>query len=64
MYIVTSKPKRISVYSGFVHMAKLLFDTSFNGKIGPPVGNLRGNSVAGTGSTPTGKTVNATHDFH
>jgi hypothetical protein len=23
-YIVTSKPKRISVYSGFVHMVKLL----------------------------------------
>jgi hypothetical protein len=28
-YIVTSKPKRISVYSGFVHMAKAPLEVRF-----------------------------------
>lgn len=34
MYIVTSKPKRISVYSGLVHMANLLNFLSGKGGVG------------------------------
>ena len=33
MYIVTSKPKRISVYSGLVHMVYLLLNNCLPGDV-------------------------------
>jgi hypothetical protein len=49
MYIVTSKPKRISVYSGLVHMGRL------------PVDDVALSGVVA--ARPTAKSPNAPHDF-